>query len=214
MYPVRKRQCCIGWHKAVSPFTRVLTVQKRCATGGGCCANPLSYTRHGFEMHMGVNHLGYAALVDALLPKLKTQVRVFVSSHDVAELGLQGCYPTWQPASHSPFPYLIVISSPCKGNFLQPLLGLVPAGLLSATDPSRAPVQAHPSRVVLFGSIGHRLQRGPLPLDDLHFRHRWYQRFLGYGRSKFAAILFASELSRRCVMACSAETSAESRVAN
>ncbi len=72
-----------------------------------------------------------------------------------------------------------------------------------------APAQAHPSRVVLFGSIGHRLQRGPLPLDDLHFRHRWYQRFLGYGRSKFAAILFASELSRRCVMCCTGDDYAD-----
>ena len=57
--------------------------------------------------------------------------------------------------------------------------------------------QAHPSRVVLFGSLGHRLQRGPLRLDDLHYRHRWYQRFLAYGQSKYAAILFATELARR-----------------
>ena len=49
------------------------------AAGGGCCANPLSYTRHGFEEHIGVNHFGYAALVDALLPKLKSQVRARLS---------------------------------------------------------------------------------------------------------------------------------------
>ena len=64
----------------------------------------------------------------------------------------------------------------------------------------RSAAQVHPSRVVVFGSIGHRLQRGPLRLDDLHYRHRWYQRFLAYGQSKFAAILFATELARRCTV--------------
>ena len=82
MQPSQRSQHDIGQHGHVGatsadtrPYPRVNFMQKCVDTGGGCCANPLSYTRHGFEEHMGVNHFGYAALVDALLPKLKSQVR-------------------------------------------------------------------------------------------------------------------------------------------
>ena len=75
--------------------------------------------------------------------------------------------------------------------------GLCRSGLCFPEPTDGTSAQAHPSRVILFGSLGHRLQRGPLRLDDLHYRRRWYQRFLAYGQSKFAAILFATELSRR-----------------
>ena len=61
-------------------FTPSLKWQDGHCAGGGCCANPRSYTRHGFEQHIGVNHFGYAALVDALLPKLRAQVSVVDSS--------------------------------------------------------------------------------------------------------------------------------------
>jgi len=118
VYPVRKRRCSVGWHKAVSPFTRVLTVQKRCAIGGGCCANPLSYTRHGFEMHMGVNHFGYAALVDALLPKLKSQVKArFRPCPAMSDL-MHGNVKLGSEHPESPVPCWIVFGNAEKRGFL------------------------------------------------------------------------------------------------
>lgn len=57
--------------------------------------------------------------------------------------------------------------------------------------------QDFPSRVVALSSSGHALNRGPLQLDDLHFKRRSYGAWTAYGQSKAANILFAKELNRR-----------------
>jgi NAD(P)-dependent dehydrogenase (short-subunit alcohol dehydrogenase family) len=51
------------------------------------------------------------------------------------------------------------------------------------------------SRVVVLASHMHRL--AALDLDDLNFEHRIYSRWLAYGQSKLANLLFAQELHRR-----------------
>lgn len=51
------------------------------------------------------------------------------------------------------------------------------------------------ARVVSVSSWGHRFS--PVVFDDLHFKHRDYDRWLAYGQSKTANTLFAVELDKR-----------------
>lgn len=55
--------------------------------------------------------------------------------------------------------------------------------------------QGAPSRVVSVSSRGHRAS--PVVFDDLHFATRPYDKWLAYGQSKTANVLFAVELERR-----------------
>jgi NAD(P)-dependent dehydrogenase (short-subunit alcohol dehydrogenase family) len=48
---------------------------------------------------------------------------------------------------------------------------------------------------VSVSSTGHLFS--PIVFDDIHFEHRVYTPFLGYGQSKTANILFAVEATRR-----------------
>ena len=95
----------------------------------GLMATPLRRTRDGFELQLGVNHLGHAALVARLLPAL-------------------------------------VAASP---------------------------------RVVVVSSQLHRI--GRIDLQDPNFAHRPYQRWLAYGQSKLANLLYVRALSRRLALA-------------
>jgi NAD(P)-dependent dehydrogenase (short-subunit alcohol dehydrogenase family) len=52
-----------------------------------------------------------------------------------------------------------------------------------------------PSRVVCLSSRAH--QMSPVVFDDVNFEHRPYQKWLSYGQSKTANVLFAVELERR-----------------
>ncbi len=98
----------------------------------GLMATPETRTVDGFELQLGVNHVGHAALVAALLPLLD-----------------------------------------------------------QADDP----------RVVVVSSEMHRV--GRIDLDDLHWDRRRYQRWLAYGQSKLANLLYVRELSRRCAASAS-----------
>jgi len=51
------------------------------------------------------------------------------------------------------------------------------------------------SRVVNLSSAGHR--RSDVDFEDPHFEHREYEKFVAYGQSKTANILFSVELNRR-----------------
>ena len=50
-------------------------------------------------------------------------------------------------------------------------------------------------RVVVVASLAHRY--GTIRLEDLNWEHGRYNRYLAYGQSKLANLLFASELQRR-----------------
>ncbi len=52
-----------------------------------------------------------------------------------------------------------------------------------------------PSRVVTLSSRAH--QMSPVVLDDVNFEHRPYHKWLSYGQSKTANVLFTVELERR-----------------
>lgn len=54
-------------------------------------------------------------------------------------------------------------------------------------------------RVVTLSSVAHRL--GRIDLSDLNWRRRRYQRWLAYGQSKLADLMFAYELEHRFVAA-------------
>lgn len=54
---------------------------------------------------------------------------------------------------------------------------------------------AAPARIVNLSSAGHRL--GDMDFDDPHFETRDYDKWLAYGQSKTANILFTRELDRR-----------------
>jgi NAD(P)-dependent dehydrogenase (short-subunit alcohol dehydrogenase family) len=54
-------------------------------------------------------------------------------------------------------------------------------------------------RVVTLSSAAHRM--GSINLDDLNWRRRRYQRWLAYGQSKLADLMFAYELEHRFVAA-------------
>jgi len=56
-------------------------------------------------------------------------------------------------------------------------------------------IAAGRARVVSVSSRGHRFS--PVVFDDLHFAQRDYDRWLAYGQSKTANVLFAVELDRR-----------------
>ncbi|CAM3988608.1 SDR family NAD(P)-dependent oxidoreductase [Kibdelosporangium persicum] len=51
------------------------------------------------------------------------------------------------------------------------------------------------ARIVSVSSTGHLFS--PIVFDDIHFEHRVYTPYLGYGQSKTANILFAVEATRR-----------------
>ncbi len=98
----------------------------RLVANAGVMATPLRRTVDGFELQLGVNHLGHHALVGRLLPAL---------------------------------------------------------------------LAADAARVVVVSSAAHRI--GRIDLDDLNWERTRYQRWLAYGRSKLANLLFVLELDRR-----------------
>lgn len=64
-----------------------------------------------------------------------------------------------------------------------------------ATGLHGALARAQGARVVVVSSSAHH--RSPVVLDDVHFERRAYDRWVAYGQSKTANILFAVEASRR-----------------
>jgi NAD(P)-dependent dehydrogenase (short-subunit alcohol dehydrogenase family) len=60
---------------------------------------------------------------------------------------------------------------------------------------SPALIEGAPARVVNLSSAGHL--RGGIDFDDIHFENREYDKFVSYGQSKTANILFSIELDRR-----------------
>ncbi len=56
-------------------------------------------------------------------------------------------------------------------------------------------IKGAPSRIVSLSSAGH--QFSPVVFDDIGFQHRDYQKWLSYGQSKTANVLFAVGLEKR-----------------
>jgi NAD(P)-dependent dehydrogenase (short-subunit alcohol dehydrogenase family) len=96
----------------------------------------------------------------------------------VNNAGVMAC-----PFAQTPDGYELQFGANHLGHFLLTCL-LVPALRRGA-----------PSRVVSVSSAGHRAS--PVVFEDIHFERRPHDRWLGYGQSKTANVLFAVELERR-----------------
>ncbi|QGN55504.1 SDR family NAD(P)-dependent oxidoreductase [Novosphingobium sp. Gsoil 351] len=66
---------------------------------------------------------------------------------------------------------------------------------LLARELAGALERAAPARVVSLSSIGH--VQSPVVFEDIHYRHRPYEKWQAYAQSKTANVLFAVELTRR-----------------
>jgi NAD(P)-dependent dehydrogenase (short-subunit alcohol dehydrogenase family) len=52
------------------------------------------------------------------------------------------------------------------------------------------------ARIVTTASLGHKIASS-IPFDDLNYEHHYYWKWMAYGRSKLANLLFTYELDRR-----------------
>jgi NAD(P)-dependent dehydrogenase (short-subunit alcohol dehydrogenase family) len=107
----------------------------------------------------------------------------WLADHDALQLlvnnaGIMAC-----PLARTAEGYELQFATNHLGHFL--LTGLLAPALLAGA----------PARVVNVSSAGHRL--AGVDFDDLHFERREYDKWVAYGQSKSANVLFSCELDRR-----------------
>jgi NAD(P)-dependent dehydrogenase (short-subunit alcohol dehydrogenase family) len=107
----------------------------------------------------------------------------WLADHDALHLlinnaGIMAC-----PLARTAEGYELQLATNHLGHFL--LTGLLAPALLAGA----------PARVVNVSSAGHRL--AGVDFDDLHFERREYDKWIAYGQSKSANVLFSCELDRR-----------------
>ena len=107
----------------------------------------------------------------------------WLADHDALHLlinnaGIMAC-----PLARTAEGYELQLATNHLGHFL--LTGLLAPALLAGA----------PARVVNVSSAGHRL--AGVDFDDLHFERREYDKWVAYGQSKSANVLFSCELDRR-----------------
>jgi NAD(P)-dependent dehydrogenase (short-subunit alcohol dehydrogenase family) len=107
----------------------------------------------------------------------------WLADHDALHLlinnaGIMAC-----PLARTAEGYELQLATNHLGHFL--LTGLLAPALLAGA----------PARVVSVSSAGHRL--AGVDFDDLHFERREYDKWIAYGQSKSANVLFSCELDRR-----------------
>ena len=138
----------------------------------GVMAPPEMRTKDGFELQMGVNHLGHLALTTQLLPLL--------TGHDRC---LFCCYLQAAPTHAA-----AVLS--CRPNTIPRRPEIAAAGNADFA-------YCRTSRIVNVSSLAH--MNGHINFEDLQST-RNYQRWAAYGQSKLANVLFTYELARRLPM--------------
>ncbi len=131
----------------------------------------------------GNDHVEVGELELASLASVRAFAQRFLARHEalhilVTNAGVMAC-----PFAKSTEGYELQLGTNHIGHFLLTCL-LVPALRRGA-----------PSRVVSVSSRGHHTS--PVVFEDLHFERRPYDKWLAYGQSKTANVLFAVELDRR-----------------
>ncbi len=107
----------------------------------------------------------------------------FLSTHPVLHILVNNAGVMASPPAKTADGFELQFGSNHLGHFLTTSL-LAPALLRGA-----------PSRVVCLSSRGHHIS--PVVFDDIQFERRPYQKWLAYGQSKTANVLFAVGLDRR-----------------
>lgn len=117
------------------------------------------------------------------LASIRAFAEAMLTEHDhldtlIANAGVMAC-----PLGHTAYGFETQFGANHLGHFLlvQLLAPLLAAGA--------------PSRLIVLSSAGHKL--ADVDLDDPHWAHAPYDKWLAYGRAKTANILFSTEFDRR-----------------
>lgn len=117
------------------------------------------------------------------LEDIRTFAAAFLADHDTLHILVNNAGVMASPPMKTQDGFELQFGTNHVGHFLLTKL-LLPALLRGA-----------PSRIVSLSSRGHHFS--PVVFDDIHFESRAYDKWLSYGQSKTANILFAVELDRR-----------------
>jgi NAD(P)-dependent dehydrogenase (short-subunit alcohol dehydrogenase family) len=117
------------------------------------------------------------------LESVRTCASTILARHDRIDLLINNAGVMFTPFDHTTDGFELQFGTNHIGHFLLTNL-LVPAVLAAA-----------PARIVNLSSAAH--QSSDVDLDDPNFERRPYDKFVSYGRSKTANVLFSVELERR-----------------
>ncbi len=125
-----------------------------------------------------------SAVVDlADLASIRSFAKEFLDGHDRLDVLVNNAGVMFPPLTRTVDGFELQFGTNHLGHFL---LSALLFGVLRASAPAR---------IVNVSSAGHL--RSGIDLDDPNFERRAYDKFVGYGQSKTANILFARELDRR-----------------
>jgi len=131
----------------------------------------------------GNQHVEVAELELGSLKQIRTFVQRFLVQHPTLHILVNNAGVMACPSAKTEDGLELQFGSNHVGHFLTTCL-LVPALRRAA-----------PSRVVSVSSRGHHMS--PVVFDDIQFERRPYDKWLAYGQSKTANVLFAAGLDRR-----------------
>jgi NAD(P)-dependent dehydrogenase (short-subunit alcohol dehydrogenase family) len=131
----------------------------------------------------GNPHVEVEELDLASLASIRAFAERFLGKHDALPLLIDNAGVMACPFERTADGFELQFGTNHLGHFV--LTGLLAPALLRAA----------PARVVALSSRGH--QQSPVVFDDISFERRPYDKWLAYGQSKTANVLFAVELERR-----------------
>jgi NAD(P)-dependent dehydrogenase (short-subunit alcohol dehydrogenase family) len=117
------------------------------------------------------------------LASIRAFAERFLTRHDAVQILVNNAGVMACPFAKTSDGFELQFGTNHLGHFL--MTGLIVPALLCGA----------PARIVSVSSRGH--QQSPVVFDDIHFEQRPYDKWLAYGQSKTANILFAVELERR-----------------
>lgn len=137
----------------------------------------------GIREATGNQHVEVEELELGSLPRIRAFADRFLSRHPALHILVNNAGVMACPPAKTADGFELQFGSNHVGHFLMTCL-LAPALLRGA-----------PSRVVSVSSRGHHIS--PVVFDDIQFERRPYDKWLSYGQSKTANVLFAVGLERR-----------------